>query len=82
VRQRLGEGTLARCSTAAAERGCWAWASVLGFGARGCWLLLGPREGLGSARAGDSWAGRSWAAEREEGEGMAGPRLGQGRRRG
>jgi hypothetical protein len=44
-------------------QGCWA--------ARG-WLLLVPRAGLGSTRAGDSWAEGSWAAEREEGKGWLG----------
>jgi hypothetical protein len=32
ARRRLVEGTQARCGSAAAERGCWAWASTLGFG--------------------------------------------------
>jgi hypothetical protein len=30
--RRLVEGAHARCGSAAAERGCWAWASALGFG--------------------------------------------------
>jgi hypothetical protein len=81
ARRRLGESALARCWSAAVERDCWSWASALGFGAWGCWaargwLLLGPRGGLGSARAGDSWARGAGLPRERRGKGW----LGQGRR--